>query len=101
MSIDDMGLDHYRVTRTTPDGKNSTVGLTFDGKEHTDSTNSVLGVKVGPRRFKNTIKGPKGTLVSEWLVSPDGKRLTNTRKGSGTSTGRPIDEIFVYDKQKD
>ena len=100
MSIDDMGLDQYRVTRKTSDGKNSSVGLTFDGRVRTSGDGTrVVGVKVGPRHFRNTIKGPKGTLVSEWQVSANGNVLTNTRKGNGTSTGRVIDEVLVYDRQ--
>jgi hypothetical protein len=102
MLIDDMGLDHYRVTRITSDGKSSTVGLSFDGKERfSDPTTSVVGIRVGPRHFRNTIKSKKGTLVSDWMASPDGKVLTNKRKGSGTETGRAIDEVLVYDRQPD
>jgi hypothetical protein len=100
MIVDDMGLDQYRVTRITQDGKNSTVGLYFDGRERfSDPATGVIGVKLGPRSFRNTIKGAKGTLVSEWIVSPDGKVLTNTRKGTGTETGRVINEVLVYDRQ--
>lgn len=100
MIVDDMGLDQYRVTRITQDGKNSTVGLYFDGRERfSDPATGVIGVKLGPRSFRNTIKGAKGTLVSEWIVSPDGKVLTNTRTGTGTETGRVINEVLVYDRQ--
>ena len=100
MIVDDMGVDQYRVTRITQDGKNSTVGLYFDRRERfSDPMTSVVGVKLGPNSFRNTIKGTKGTLVSEWTVSADGKVLTNTRKGTGTETGRPIDEVLVYDRQ--
>ena len=100
MIVDDMGVDQYRVTRITQDGKNSTVGLYFDGRERfSDPVTGVVGVKFGPRSFRNTIKGSKGTLVSEWIVSPDGKVLTNTRKGTGTETGRVINEVLVYNRQ--
>jgi hypothetical protein len=100
MLIDDMGIDRYRVTRITSDGKSSSVGLSFDRKERfSDPTTTVVGVRVGPRHFRNTIKSPKGTLVSEWIASPDGKVLTNKRKGSGTESGRAIDEVLVYDRQ--
>jgi hypothetical protein len=100
MIVDDMGVDQYRVTRITQDGKNSTVGLYFDGRERfSDPVTGVIGVKLGPRGFRNTIKGAKGTLVSEWTVSADGKELTNTRKGTGTETGRVINEVLVYDRQ--
>src|ERR1700730_17972849 len=57
MSIDDMGLDQYRVPRKTSDGKNSSVGLTFHGRERSDDGTTVVGVKVGPLHFRNTIKG--------------------------------------------
>jgi hypothetical protein len=100
MIVDDMGVDQYRVTRITQDAKNSTVGLYFDGRERfSDAVTSVIGIKLGPRSLRNTIKGAKGTLVSEWTVSPDGKVLTNTRKGTGTETGRVINEVLVYDRQ--
>lgn len=100
MIVDDMGVYQYRVTRITQDGKNSTVGLYFDGRERfSDPMTSVIGVKLSPNSFRNTIKGAKGTLVSEWTVSPDGKELTNTRKGTGTETGRVINEVLVYDRQ--
>jgi hypothetical protein len=100
MIVDDMGVDQYRVTRITQDGKNSTVGLYFDGRERfSDPVTGVIGVKLGPRSFRNTIKGSKGTLVSDWTASPDGKVLTNTRKGTGTETGRAINEVLVYDRQ--
>jgi len=102
MILEDMGVDQYRVTRKTQDGKNSTVGLYFDKRERfSDPRTSVVGIKVGPRHFRNTIKGPKGTLISDWIVSPDGKILTNTRKGNGSDTGRPIDEVLVYDRQRE
>ena len=62
MIIDDMGLDQYRVTRTTADGKSSTVGLWFDRRERFSTPDTgVVGVKVSPYHFRNTIKGPKGT----------------------------------------
>jgi hypothetical protein len=100
MIVDDMGVDQYRVTRITQDGKNSTVGLYFDGRERfSDPATGVMGVKLGARSFRNTIKGAKGTLVSEWTVSADGKVLTNTRKGTGTETGRAINEVLVYERQ--
>jgi hypothetical protein len=100
MIVDDMGLDQYRITRITQDGKSSTVGLYFDGRERfSDPATGVIGIKLGPRTFRNTIKGAKGTLVSEWIVSADGKILTNTRKGTGTETGRAINEVLVYDRQ--
>jgi|SRR5215469_15956802 len=102
MIVEDMGIDQYRVTRKTQDGKNSTVGLYFDKRERfSDPKTSVVGVKVGPRHFRNTIKGPKGTLVSDWIVSLDGKVLTNTRKGNGSDTGRVIDEVLTYDRQRE
>ena len=58
----------------------------------------ATGIRIDRRHLRNTVKGPKGTLISDWLISADGKTLTNTRKGNGTSTGRPIDEVLIYDK---
>jgi hypothetical protein len=40
----------------------------------------------------------KQTSVLESTVSPDGKTITDTHKGTGRS-GKPLDEIRVYDKQ--
>lgn len=102
MTIDDMGPDQYRVTRTTSDGKSDSYGLMFDGKEHTGKQGSyAVGMRLAKRQLRNTLKGPKGMLVSEWVVSADGTQLINTRKGNGTATGRPIDEVFVYDRIPD
>jgi len=72
----------------------------FDGKEHPrGANNTVIGERLNERDFKETIKGPRGTTLLEWFVSADGKTLTQTAKGTGNDTGRPLDEVLVYDKQ--
>lgn len=97
LKFEAVGTDQYRVTRTAPNSPSDTIGLMLDGMEHSGGAgSSALGQRLDARHFRNTIKGPKGTLVSDWQVSPDGKVLTNTRKGNGTATGRPIDEVLVY-----
>jgi hypothetical protein len=42
----------------------------------------------------------KQTGVLESTVSPDGKTVTDIHKGTGRS-GKPLDEVRVYDKQSD
>ncbi len=42
----------------------------------------------------------KKTSVLESTVSPDGKTITDIHKGTGRS-GKPLDEVRVYDKQSD
>ena len=66
MIIDDIGVDHYRVTSTTSDGKSSTVGLPFDGRERfSNPQTTAIGIKLGPNHFRNTIKVQK----VRWLAS--------------------------------
>jgi hypothetical protein len=51
------------------------------------------------RHIRSEVRSPKGSHVEDWVVSGDGKILTETRKGTGGNTGRVLDEVYVYDKQ--
>jgi hypothetical protein len=103
------GNDQYRTTSYTPDGKprmapdGKTVPALnhfFDGIEHPRGTsNTVIGQRLNERNLRETIKGPKGTTLLEYFVSADGKTLTQTVKGTGNDTGRPLDEVLVYERQ--
>jgi hypothetical protein len=102
------GQDQYLAKSFTPDGKprmgsdgKPTRDLRhfFDGKEHPRGTGAVIGQRLSENDMKETVEGPKGTVSIEYVVSPDGKTLTQTTKGNGNDTGRPLDEVLVYEKQ--
>ena len=100
--------NHYRQTQYTLDGKPvmradrktlATSDFFLDGKEYQMGMMTIVGQRIDERHFKETAKGEKGTSVIDYVVSADGKTLTVTRKGTGTNTGRTLDEVHVYDKQ--
>jgi hypothetical protein len=100
--------NHYRQTQYTLDGKPvmradrktlATSDFFLDGKEYQMGMMTIVGQRIDERHFKETAKGEKGTSVIDYVVSADGKALTVTRKGTGTNTGRTLDEVHVYDKQ--
>jgi len=100
--------NHYRQTQYNLDGKPvmradgktlATADFFLDGKEYQTGMMTIVGQRIDERHFKETAKGEKGTSVIDYIVSADGKTLTVTRKGTGTNTGRTLDEIHVYDKQ--
>jgi len=99
-----VGKDTYRVSFLAPDGKVAkrsngqlaTEDRIFDGKDH----DGAVPERIDERHLKSTVKGAKGTSLNDFQVSADGKTLTITRKGTATSTGRPLDgEVWVYDRQ--
>ena len=100
--------NHYRQTQYNLDGKPvmradgktlATADFFLDGKEYQMGMMTIVGQRIDERHFKETAKGEKGTSVIDYIVSADGKTLTVTRKGTGTNTGRTLDEVHVYDKQ--
>lgn len=103
--LESVGKDKYRITWTKLDGNAADTPpaiWTIDGKEHNEHEpgNGVIVrfQRVGDRHLKETAVGPKGSSVFEWIVSPDGNALTYTRKGTGTTSGRPLDEVLVYSR---
>jgi hypothetical protein len=95
----------YRETTTTLNGKpvDDQPPFTYvrDGKERKTINNSTVKYElIDERHGRATIKGEKGTVVDDLVVSPDGKTATVTRKGTGPTTGRAIDEQFFYERIK-
>ena len=75
-----------------------------DGKDHDNrgpggNTYTVKMERIGERHIRLTVKGPKGTTVSNLTVSTDGKNMTTIRTGTGSTSGRPINETLAYTKQ--
>jgi hypothetical protein len=100
--------NHYHQTQYTLDGKPvmqadrktlATSDFFLDGKEYQTGTMTIVGQRIDERHFRETGKGRNGTSIIDYVVSADGRTLTVTRKGTGTNTGRPLDEVHVYDKQ--
>jgi hypothetical protein len=92
---------HYRQTQFSPDGnRGPTVDLFLDGKEHPVGDGDIVTVRrVSDMHISMSVKGPKGVTTMEYMVSADGRELTVTRRGVGTQSGRPIDEIHAYSKE--
>jgi hypothetical protein len=95
----------YRETATTLNGVpvDSEPPFTYklDGKEHKGSNNNFVRYElIDQRHYRITTRSEKGTVVDDLVVSPDGKTATVTRKGTGPTTGRQIDEQFFYERIK-
>ena len=72
----------------------------IDGKEHKSRNDVTIKFeRISERHTWKTLTGPKGTTVEDGVVSPDGKTATITRKGTGTTSGHQVDELFIYEKQ--
>jgi hypothetical protein len=97
------GKDAYRMTTLASDGKPvNSVDMIVDGKERQASETDkdlVTAQRLGKTHIRLSVRGSKGTATNDYVVSADGKVLTVTRKGTGTTSGRRLDEIHVYDKQ--
>lgn len=100
--IEATGKNEYHLTPKTPDGRATGTPQTLlvDGKEHKSSgnSNSAKSERINERHLRVTVSGPKGTAIEEWVVSTDGNTLTVMRKGTGTTSGRPLDEVLIYSK---
>jgi hypothetical protein len=105
ITIEAAGKNRYRTSYSANEGTEREIDVWhLDDKTHTQVLANGTSVTAKAERVSNTlikrtIKGPKGTAVTEWSVSPDGKTLTLTRKGTGTTSGRDLDETLIYTKQ--
>jgi hypothetical protein len=103
VTIESVG-NNYRVISAALDGKptaDQPVINILDGKEHprTNPDGTVKWERINDRHHRQTLTGPKGTVVVDYTISSDGKTQTATRKGSGISTGRQVDELMIWSKQ--
>lgn len=101
MKWEAVAKDHYRLTPVSPDGKPGVIiDLLLDGKEHPVGDGDMASFqRISDMHISVSVKGPKGATTLDYIVSADGKTLTETRKGTGTKSGRVIDEIHEYDQQ--
>jgi hypothetical protein len=103
-SLESAGKDSYREIVTTLDGKTVISGPTivgFDGSTRKDASKGITlkPERIDERHTRITAWGSKGTSFDDYVVSPDGQIQTITRKGNGASTGRSLDELFIYKKE--
>jgi len=106
LKLEALGNHYHQIQYTSggrpvmeADGKTlATSDFFLDGKEYQTGTMTVVGQRIDERHFRETGKGPTGTSVIDYVVSADSKTLTVTRKGTGTNTGRTLDEVHVYDR---
>src|SRR5918997_394293 len=105
ITIDAAGKNQYRTSYNAGEGTEREIDMWhLDAKEHTQVLANGTSItakteRVSNDRIKRTLKGPKGTAVTEWSISADGKTLTLTRKGTGSTSGRALDETLIYTKQ--
>jgi len=73
----------------------------LDSKPHprTNADGTVKWERIDDHHHRQTLTGPKGTVVVDYTISSDGKTQTATRKGIGVSTGRQVDELLIWAKQ--
>lgn len=85
------GKNTYRRIRKTPDGKQGSTPpeeWIVDGKIHKTATTPGRITRVGERHWSRFRTGSSGSLQEDFVVSPDNKTLTITRKGVGQASGR-------------
>ena len=90
----------YHRTWDRPDGQGTDQNdFILDGKEHkSENGRSTTSKRVDAHHFhsESTLKGK---VSEDYVVSPDGKTLTITRKGVGVVTKRAVDDLLVYELQ--
>jgi hypothetical protein len=100
--VEAVGPNQHHVTGFSADGKvTETHENIFDGKERQDAQGlSHREIRIDERRVRITTKGPKGTLVSNPVVSDHGETLTEAFEGNSPLGGRPMDGVvLVWRKQ--
>jgi hypothetical protein len=104
ITFESAGKDQYRAIIRL-DGKpteEQTVVWVIDGKDHefkNGQPGSAKWQRIDERHVRVTVKSAKGTAVSDYVVSADNNTLTVTRKGTGATSGRTLDELLIYDRQ--
>ena len=97
------GGDGYRITTLASEGKPvSSADMLLDGKERqvSDADKDLRTAKrLSTTSIRVSVRGTKGSVLNSYVVSADGRVLTVSRKGTGTTSGRQIDEVHVYNKQ--
>jgi hypothetical protein len=105
VKVEAIVANQHHITSFSPDGKvTGTDDNIFDGQERQDargrSGRSHKEIRIDERHARLTGKGPKGTSVTDSVVSADGKTLTETMTGTGPGSGRPLEgEVLVWRKQ--
>lgn len=91
------------VVPPTGDAQKWDMTAAYDGKDH-PVTGNPMADTISMKRVNDTTgestfkKGGKVTAVNTRVLSPDGKTLTITTKGT-TADGKPRNDVAVYDKQ--
>jgi hypothetical protein len=97
------GKDSYKNTRPAIDGKAPVMPpftTLLDGVGRRGATGiTVRGDRIDDHRFRITASSSKSRVTEDFVVAPDGKSQTITRKGIGTASGRHVDELLIFEKQ--
>ena len=106
ITLESVGKDKYRAI-TRVDGKPTEAEppiWNVDGKDHEVKNangipTSLKWQRIDDRHLRMIVKSSKGAAVVDYVVSTDSRTLTVTRKGSGATSGRTLDELLVYDRR--
>jgi hypothetical protein len=97
-SVNATGIKSHLEFTAQFDGKDYPMVQTVDGKAVTDVKDRVVLRKVDDYTVELTRKREgKVVLVIQMVVSPDGKMLTSSVRGS--DQGQPFEATTVFDKQ--
>jgi hypothetical protein len=100
LTFEATGKDQYRLIGTR-DGKptgNPPVVWIVDGKERKEDETTSKIDRIDDHHLRVQRSSSVGNVVNDWVVSPNGKTVTVTRKGIGQK-GQSVDTLWVYDKQ--
>jgi hypothetical protein len=102
--VEAIGPNSWRLTTTGDgsdrNGQKSVETIIFDGKEHTWTDGEVVRYeRIDEFRVKSIQKKNGHSEIVDLMVSDDAKTLTVRFKGYDPNTGKPIDEIDVFDRE--
>lgn len=102
LTVESIGKDKYRVNnKNMPGASGPEPSLDFivDGKEHKADDGYTKIERISERHLKVTSSKANRKTYLDYTISADGRTLTLTRKGVGLISERPLDEVFIYEKQ--
>jgi hypothetical protein len=109
VKMDAVSSEHYVQTLWSMDGKPlqgadgkalPPTHIFLDGREHVQTDGEPMSFRrIDASHFRGYVRGEKGRTAYDLSVSPDGDTLTMILTGTGSTTGRPIHDVFVYDKR--
>jgi hypothetical protein len=99
-----VGKETYRNTYTSLEGKPLDLPpftFTLDGKGFSNPGSDVIASaeRIDRSHIRITASSNKGKVIEDFVVAPDEKTQTITRRGTGTASGRHVDELYIFERQ--